>query len=531
MQRRNLLGLAAITLLMGLGTLPVDSQILDRAIPADPVSVTGGKVAGNLLATGVRAYLGIPFAAPPVGALRWKEPQPVVPWSGLRQALTRPPACMQTGISEPISEDCLYLNLWAPPQSKPGSKLPVVVYIYGGGFSRGSASSPVVSGANLAAKGVVYVAGNYRVGPFGFLAHPDLDKENPHNASGDYGLLDQLAVLKWVRANIARFGGDPGNVTVIGHSAGSVSASALQASPLAAGLFQKTMGISASGLTWEAGVFRSKDQAERDGVAVQQALKAKNIAEMRAMSADRILAQRGGPPSVDGWFMPRDPKDIFAAGEQSDAAAFVGFTRDEGYGAFMSVQSPEEYVSAAKRMYGADAEKLLALYPANQDFKHNAQLAARDITLGTAMRRWAMGQASASRKPAYVYMTATLHHYSPDKQPEPDAYETRAFHGSDNAFWLNTIDGYNATAVTRQWTKADYALADKMSDMLVAFVKTGKPGIAGVTVPRYDPKNEQLLAITVDGMQVMPFPGRDNVIFLHGLKIAPREDGPPRRAS
>jgi para-nitrobenzyl esterase len=291
------------------------------------------------------------------------------------------------------------------------------------------------------------------------------------------------------------------------------------------------MGISASGLTWEAGVFRSKEAAEQDGVMVQQALKAPNIAAMRAISADRILAQRGGPPSVDGWYMPKDPKDIFAAGEQNDITSFVGFTRDEGYGPFMSVQSPEDYVAAAKRMYGGDADKLLALYPADKNFKHNAQLAARDITLGTAMRRWAMGQANSSRKPSYVYMTAIMHHYSPDKQPLADSYESRAFHGSDNAFWLNTLDGYNATTLTRQWTKADYALADKMSDMLVAFAKTGKPDTASTRVPRYDPKNEELLAITIDDMRVMPFPGRDNVTFLHGLKIAPHEASPPRRPS
>jgi len=516
-------------LMMMSATIGVDAQIRNRAIPGDPINITGGRVAGNLLSSGVKAYLGIPFAAPPVGDLRWKEPQAVVPWKGVREAVALPPACMQTGIAEPISEDCLYLNLWAPAKAKMGAKLPVVVYIYGGGFSRGSASSPLVAGAHLAAKGVVYVAGNYRVGPFGFLAHPDLDKENSHNASGDYGLLDQLAVLKWVHANIARFGGDPGNVTVVGHSAGSVSASALQASPLAAGLFQKDMGISASGLTWEAGVFRSKEAAEHDGVMVQEALKAPNIAAMRAISADRILAQRGGPPSVDGWFMPRDPKDIFAAGAQNDIISFVGFTRDEGYGDFMSVQSPEEYVSAARRMYGADADKLLALYPADQNFKHNAQLAARDITLGTAMRRWAMGQAAAGRKPSYVYMTAIPHRYTPEKTPPAGSYESTAFHGSDNAFWLDTIDGYNAVTPSRQWTPAHHKLADRMSDMLVAFAKTGSPDISGVTVPRYDRADEKLLSIDVDGMRVAPFPGRDNVTFLHGLKIAARESGAPRQ--
>ena len=515
--------LAALTMMSA--TIGLDAQIRDRAIPGDPVNITGGRVAGNILPNGVKAYLGVPFAAPPVGDLRWKEPQAAIAWKGVREAVALPPACMQTGIAEPISEDCLYLNLWAPAKAKAGAKLPVVVYIYGGGFSRGSASSPVVAGAHLAAKNVVYVAGNYRVGPFGFLAHPDLDKENPHGASGDYGLLDQLAVLKWVHANIARFGGDPGNVTVVGHSAGSVSASALQASPLAAGLFQKDMGISASGLTWEAGVFRSKEAAEQDGVMVQQALRAPNIAAMRALSADRILAQRGGPPSVDGWYIPKDPKDIFAASKQNDVTSFVGFTRDEGYGAFMNVQSPEDYISAAKRMYGGDADKLLALYPANRDFKHNAQLAARDITLGTAMRRWAMGQAGPVRKPSYVYMTAIPHHYTPEKAPAPGSYESTAFHGSDNAFWLDTIDGYNAVGPTRQWTSADYKLADKMSDMLVAFAKTGNPAIPGAAVPHYDPADEKLLSIDADGMQVIPFPGHDSVSFLHSLKIAAREPG------
>jgi len=241
------------------------------------------------------------------------------------------------------------------------------------------------------------------------------------------------------------------------------------------------------------------------------------------------LAQRGGPPSVDGWFMPRDPKDIFAAGEQNDIISFVGFTRDEGYGAFMSVQSPEEYVSAAKGMYGADADKLLALYPADQNFKHNAQLAARDITLGTAMRRWAMGQATAGRKPSYVYMTAIPHRYTPEKMPPAGSYESTAFHGSDNAFWLDTIDGYNAVTPSRQWTPAHYKLADRMSDMLVAFAKTGSPNIPGVTVPRYDRADEKLLSIDVDGMRAAPFPGRDNVTFLHGLKIAAREPGAPRQ--
>jgi para-nitrobenzyl esterase len=167
----------------------------------------------------------------------------------------------------------------------------------------------------------------------------------------------------------------------------------------------------------------------------------------------------------------------------------------------------------------------LALYPADKDFKHNAQLAARDITLGTAMRRWAMGQSGDGRKPSYVYMTAIPHHYTPAKAPAPGSYESTAFHGSDNAFWLDTIDGYNAVAPTRQWTEADHKLADRMSDMLVAFAKTGSPDIPGIAVPRYDRANERLLAIDVNGTRIIPFPGRENVTFLHGLKITARGAG------
>jgi para-nitrobenzyl esterase len=216
--------------------LAISSMLLAANVSnAQAVPVTGGNVEGKMLPSGITAYLGIPFAAPPVGNLRWRPPQPVVPWKDVRQAKAAPPACMQKDAHEPISEDCLYLNVWTPKDARPGVKLPVMVYIYGGGFSAGSASSPTASGVGLAGKGVIFVAGNYRVGTFGFLAHPDLDKENALGASGNYGMLDQVAVLKWTRANIARFGGDPGNVTLAGLSAGSVSTSAQHASALGKG--------------------------------------------------------------------------------------------------------------------------------------------------------------------------------------------------------------------------------------------------------------------------------------------------------
>ena len=489
------------------------------------VHVTGGLVTGKTLAGGVNAYFGIPFAAPPLGNFRWQRPQAVVPWTGIRQATTLPPACLQPKAKGATSEDCLYLNVWTPRGDRAGSRLPVVVYIYGGGFSAGSASDPASAGTGLAKKGIVFVAGNYRVGTLGFMAHPDLDKENPQGASGNYGLLDQLEVLKWVRANITAFGGDPANVTLAGLSAGSVSTSAQHASPLAKGLFQRVMGISASSLTWEAGVFRSKEAAERNGLKVQAQLGGLSIAQMRALPGDKIMETRGGPPSIDGYFLTKDPKDIFANGEQNDVAAFVGFTRDEGYGNLLLANSADEYRATAKTMYGPEAEKLLAIYPADQNWKQNAHLASRDITLGMAMRRWAMGQAAPSRKPAYVYLTATIHHFPPSMTPVPGTRNATAFHSSDNSFWLNDLDGFNDPQITRAWTPADYALADKMSDMTVAFVKTGNPSVPGIPVPRYDPANETVIGIEVeDGVIApMPFPGRDNVTFLRSLKVIPRE--------
>ena len=231
------------------------AQIVERPIPEDPVVVDGGAVSGKLLDSGVRAYFGVPFAAPPVRDLRWREPRPVAPWKGVYHADRNAPECIQVlrrhDINhyfgeEATSEDCLYLNVWASGTAKPGAKLPVIVYIYGGGFTLGSSGMAMYGGEDLAKKGVVFVNFNYRVGALGFLAHPELTAESPHHASGDYGFLDQIAALQWIKRNIAKFGGDPDNVTISGQSAGSASVSALEASPLAKDLFQHGFAMSLS---------------------------------------------------------------------------------------------------------------------------------------------------------------------------------------------------------------------------------------------------------------------------------------------
>src|SRR5581483_9171837 len=275
----------------------------------------------------VAVFEGIPFAAPPVGKLRWQAPQPVAAWEGVRKATAFGPRCMQAPIYSDMifrdpgpTEDCLYLNVWTPANSAE-AKLPVMAWIYGGGFAAGAASEPRQDGSKLAEKGVVVVSMNYRLGVFGFFAHPELTKESPEHASGNYGLLDQAAALKWVQKNITAFGGDPGNVTIFGESAGSISVSAQMASPLSKNLIAAAIGESGSIL----GALSASPLAEgeQNGVKFATAIGKDSLAALRAMPAEQLLEATAKPglprfsPTVDGWFFPKSPFEIFAAGEQA----------------------------------------------------------------------------------------------------------------------------------------------------------------------------------------------------------------------
>lgn len=515
------------------------AQSLADPIAGDPVSVTGGQVAGTILPSGVKGYLGIPFAAPPVRDLRWKAPAAPAAWKGVRYATQFPPMCPQ-GMrgpgqnhyfgAEPVSEDCLYLNLWAPRTARPGAKLPVVVWIYGGAFSVGSASMGWSRGDTLASKGVIYVAANYRVGALGFMAHPELTAESPNKASGDYGFLDQVAALKWVQANIAAFGGDPANVTVIGQSAGSMAISALHASPLAKGLFQRAIGMSGSVLSDEAGSMMPNVDAEKGGLALQQALGAKSIADMRALPADRIILARGARtgPSVDGYFMPKPPGEIFAAGQQNDVGLLIGYTRDEGFSQLGNATSAADYEARARRMYGAQADELLKRYPADAAWKTNAQQAGLDISLGLMTRRWASGQAAPNRKPAYTFLFSRVHPYTPGVSfIDHDPATAGAYHAGDIVYWTGNLDAFNAYRTTRNYSALDRDLTNKMSDMVVAFAKTGNPAADGITPPRYDPKDARSIEVG-DTIRVIPYPRRENLDFLASLKAAP--PAPPAAA-
>jgi para-nitrobenzyl esterase len=490
------------------------AQVVENPIPGDPVAIDTGNISGKLLPSGIRAYFGVPFAAPPTGDLRWHEPQPREAWKGVYNADRFAPECIQIlrphNINhyfgeEATSEDCLYLNIWAPASLPQGQKAPVVLWLYGGGLSIGSASMANYGGENLAKKGVVYITAGYRVGAFGFLAHPELTSSSPHHASGNYGHLDQIAALQWIQRNIERFGGDPNRVTVMGQSAGAGSAFSLQASPLAKGLFHRIVGMSGGGLRAGSDPI-SQTEAEQSGLELQRALKVGSLADLRNVPADRILAaqaefQLGGTagtvrfrPNLDAYFMPRTPREIFANGEQNDVPLLIGFTRDESGNELRTARSIDEFNTAAKKYFGDQNEQFLKLYPVRSDAEVPTvgATAVRDGGMATSMRSWALGQVAKGKASAYVYMYSHPHSYEPGVAiADLNPATAGAYHTSEVPFFLLTQDVYNRIRRTRAWTEYDRALANKMSDVLVAFASTGNPTTTEVRPPKFTVRTQE----------------------------------------
>lgn len=482
-----------------------------RPIAGDPVQIDAGRVSGSVSTGGLKTYFGIPFAAPPVRENRWRAPQPVKAWDGVLTATKMPAECVQNLRSPSINhyfgdelagEDCLYLNIWAPAASKAGAKLPVVVWIYGGAFNLGSASSAIYAGDALAKKGVIYVAANYRLGIMGFLAHPEATKESGHNASGNWGFLDQVASLKWVQKNIAAFGGDPANVTLIGQSAGSMSINNLQASPLATGLFSRVIGL--SGATVRGGPADAAGTtlaaAEAQGVKLQEALKAKSLSEMRGISSDKIVAAaqpagvRAGP-SIDGYYLPQSVDAIFAAGKQHDVAVLTGHTAND-IGTAVPIRRARtvaEYQAAARQMYGDKAAELLKLYPATTDAEatRQAEEIGRNSGFGMGARNWARAQTKTGTQPAYLYILSRVQPFAPGVTfTDFNPATAGAYHMGDVPYFLGTYDAFNLFRTTRNWTAWDRQLSNTIQDVIVAFAKTGSPNTKAVTFARYDPANE-----------------------------------------
>jgi len=511
-----------------------------------PIETGSGLVAGKVLDSGVRAWFGVPFAQSPVRELRWREPQPIH-WDGVYNADRFAPMCMQSmrgsAINhyfghEGISEDCLYLNVWAPPGSSAGDELPVVVWIYGGGFGVGSAGMSMYYGESLAQKGAVYVSIAYRVGALGFMAHPELTAESPHHASGNYGLLDQVAGLQWIHDNIEKFGGDPNRVTIMGQSAGSMSVSALQASPLTEGLVDGVVGMSFSAFDRFG---TPLEEAEKSGLAFQEALGADSIAAMRNIAADRILAERGVAfglgPIRDGYFMPETMAETFAEGKQHDVPVMIGFTRDEGFSAIARAKTLDEYRDLVGQAYGDKAGELLQLYPAAND--EQARRAARDIardsTLGTSMWAWADAQSEYGKQPAYVFMFSRVHPYTPGVVIEShDPATVGAYHTADVPYWLQTLDSLNLFRQTRTYTDYDRELADLMSDAIMAFARSGDPSTDTLQWPAFSPNDPRIVEFgrTTDALySAEPWPNAEALLFFQQNPPAPIQMGPAPRGA
>ena len=459
---------------------------------AQPIAIDGGTVEG-VRADGVVAYKGIPFASPPVGALRWHPPAPPQPWTGVKIADRFAPICLQRGSypddapPEPMNEDCLYLNVWVPDGIPPGAKLPVMVWIYGGGLLNGTASTPLYAGDKLARRGVIVVTANYRLGALGFLAHPALTQESPEKVSGNYGLLDQIAALQWVKQNVAAFGGDPGNVTVFGQSSGSISISVLTASPLARGLFRRAIGQ--SGGLFEpielAPEFTLKGAEER-GAAFANRLGATSLAALRAKPGTEIVAARFFPNAVsDGHVLHEPPYDAYAAGRTNDVDLLVGSNADEGLyflggrtitRANLTKQLEADFPSFIVSLIGPPT-------PANDRDARAAFVAFQgDMRFGWDMLAWARLHAMRSRGRTYLY------HFG--RTPPGEA---GASHGTEMAY----VFGHPSPKAP--WTDADWKLANTMAAYWTNFAKTGDPNGADVpSWPTFTRARENALLIGHD---------------------------------
>ena len=471
---------AAIPLLAADYTVRIDNGLLSGAPGPRPE---------------VRVFKGIPYAAPPIGDLRWKAPQAPASWASARDAKAFSPICYQQPYPEgsiyrtalqPMSEDCLYLNVWTAAQTA-NERRPVMVWIHGGGLTRGSGSGPFYNGESLALKGVVVVTINYRLGVFGFLAHPDLTRESGHDSSGNYGLLDQLAALQWVRRNIGAFGGDAQRVAIFGESAGSWSVNYLMATPLAKGLFQRAIGESGAVF---GGVAKLAD-VERSGAKFAASIGADSMRALRAKSAEDVLQTAGQtpfPPSVDGWVFPEDVTTIFTKGKQNDVPLIAGSNADEAtsLSPWPANRTAADFQAQARRIFGDRAGEFLKFYPASSDGEAKASHYAsfRDFTFGWQMRTWVRMSAKTGASKAYLYYFSRI-------PPGPASGRLGAYHAAEIAYVF-----HNLHLGARPYEDADRKLSDLMSSYWVNFAATGDPNGNGLPEwPAYREKSDLALEL------------------------------------
>jgi para-nitrobenzyl esterase len=471
---------------------------MTMAAVADPqvVKTDLGKVQGKTINDGkVRAYLGLPYAAPPVGDLRWKAPEPAAKWKGTRDATKFGAHCAQNHVFDDMvfqdagpSEDCLFLNIYVPADAKDTSKLPVMFWIHGGGYSGGGSDEPRHNGDFLPLKGVVLVTINYRLGVFGFLVTNELAQE-ANGASGNYGLLDMIAALHWVNANIGKFGGDPKNVTIFGESAGSFAVSTLMASPMAQGLFAKAIGESGgafpSALTLGGGTVAEASKANEAWMA---AIGAKSIKDLRAMTTDQVLeaskkkGMTGFAPDIDGRVLTEPVPDTYAAGKQAHVPLLAGWNADEGSFFAMRGMTAEQWKGMAQAMFKDRAEEFLKLYPGDTDAEalRSAIDFGSDSFIAFGTWKWLEAQRKTGDSPVYRY------HFELAATPSKFHPGTFAFHSDDIEYVFGTLDTRPGWDVRPE----DRTLSDQMMTYWTNFAKTGDPNGPGVPEwPKYGDDN------------------------------------------
>ena len=484
-----------------------------------PVKVEDGLLQGTI-EDGVTVYKGVPYAAPPIGKLRWRAPQPQAHWEDVRKADKFSANPMQVMVNElgpwtpeyqpqgAISEDCLYLNIWTTAKSSK-EKRPVVMYIPGGAFTGGSGNCPVYNGGNLAKKGLVVVTINYRVGIFGFLALPELANESKHHSSGNYGLLDQLAALKWIHKNIAAFGGDPNKVTIMGQSAGAASVIALTASPLAKGLFIRA--IAESGTNYMNGPRENLKTAEQYGVRFEKAIGASSLAELRAMPAAELIDSTTNMyhflPIVDGWYLPKSADEIFNEGKQNDVTTITGWVADEGsYSSNYGKVPAEEFRKQVKQRAGVYADEILKLYPASTQAEASVSQKnlARDINV-VSTYLWGIKRGKTGETKLYTYLFT-------HQQPGATKEKYGAFHSSELPYVFD-----NLKQSPRPWTPEDKKIERIMSDYWTNFITTGNPNSKGLPEwPAFSKSPAQTMDLS-GKMGPRPLTGQEKFVVLKKL--------------
>lgn len=499
-------------------------------LASNQAQTVNGLVEGTLEESGIRSFKGVPFAAPPIGDLRWREPQPVANWKDVRSAKSFGPRAMQLPVfgdmnfrSDGVSEDCLYLNIWTPAKSEQ-ERLPVLVYFYGGGFIAGDGSEPRYDGESMANKGIVAITINYRLGVFGFLAHPELTAESPHQASGNYGFLDQSAALRWVKQNIAAFGGDPSKITIAGESAGSMSVSAQMASPLSKELIAGAIGESGAVTNSGFGVV-PLTQAEQSGMKFAQSIGANNLQELRNMPAQQLLEEAGKPgigrfaPALDNYFFPEQPTEIFKEGKQAKVPLLAGWNSQEmDYRVVLGNDEPtvENFEKAVRRLYGEQANEVLKVYAATtaEEVLQAATDLAGDRFIAYSTWKWIDLHSKTGESPVYRYlysrprpeMVPEIGNASPGlaggvvKQTDPNAPKAPQARGAVHSAEIEYALGNLETNKVYAWTPEDYKVSEVMQQYFVNFIKTGNPN--GKSLPEWPAANQgnkvQVLHIDVN---------------------------------